>query len=1076
MKSLLGYIALTLCLLLGGSLCAQPSEGAVFDVSATADGGYSLRFRLGAVALQPAGGDTAMLLAEGLPSLAPRAGLPALPRGGVLLSLPRGCRLHIKRQQPAYLTMQLPDSGYHYLAPYTGAAVKDRPAPRAAADKKVYASATAYSAGAPLVVEDLGTMGQHQVVRLSVHPAVYRPAEATVQLLTALDATLTVTGPKSGAATAWPRRYLIVSRPEYREGLQPFVRWKRQEGYDVVELYATSHLRDSIQALLAPHFDPATAIAPPDYLLLVGDVQQLQAYIGTHAPEELGTHATDLYYADHTGDLLPDALTGRWPVNDTAQLNAIVSKTLRYEQGRTLDTAQLRRVLLVAGQELRDPAPITTNGQVTYLGRETKLAHPTLDTVCYHNPASGSQRSEILDDIARGNLLVNYTAHCSNAGWTLPSVTYNHFATLDENQPAIYVNNCCSSNDYSGTCLGEQLLRKPVGGAVGVIGATNSTLWNEDYYWAVGAKYPFSLEPDYDATRLGAFDGWLGRADGIETLGQLLAAGNLAVSAAGSPYDIFYRETYCLLGDPSLRLYTGAPQQAALQATGIVDGATEIGVAATPGAIVTLLQGDSLLGAVDIDATGHGQLALRQSLDSRPAVITASGPNLMATVDTVAVSAATGRAATLRNVTAGDNSIDCVVENIGSLPLDSLQIHLVQDAADSAFGAWIAPQSLTIDNLPPQAQAVATLPVSITATAMRWQATLRLQLGTDSLLCRIVTGHSLPYTPPAATFRLLEADSSTARRLLAGRDYLLETSTTGLSDSLRLAVTALPTTDTVATLLSTNSLTLSPIASPTPLTHLHVQAALHGGAMTEHYGFYLVASHGMDCFEEGMGSYPWQTGGTAGWTVDSNVSHTGRFSLRSGAIDYRQTTDLGIDLLLPQPDSISFWMRTSTENRYDKLLFSIDGQVQGDGVSGETPWRRYSYPLGIGQHSLRWRYVKDESTSAGSDCVWIDDVGLPLALWDAPYGWFGDPSTLGIGTANGEPQLHVSPNPTAGPITLGNRHAGSLRLLDLYGRCLYDTPVEPNATVDLTTLADGLYILLFRTHQGITIHKLIIQH
>lgn len=1080
MKALHRYIILTLCLLLGSGLAAQPAGNALFDIVRTDDGGYTLHFSLGDVALLPAAGDTALLQVAGLPSPAPRAGLPALPQACLLLALPPGSHLRTDQLLTEHTTLMLADSGYHWLSPYAGAAAKDAPEPHAVADKEVYASSEAYRAGEFLHIQELGTMGSLQLVRISVHPAVYRPQEGSLQMLTRLDATLTAIGQPLPRHETLPQRYLIVSRPEYRDGLQPFVRWKRQEGYDVVELYASTHLRDSIKALIAPFFANPGRVTPPAYLLLVGDVAQIQSFVGTEVPTGFNTHSTDLYYAEHTGDGLPDAMTGRWSVNDTAQLGAIVRKTIRYEQGHGLDTAQLRRVLLVAGAEQRDPAPVTTNGQVNYLGREIKLAHPALDTTCYRNPASGAQREAILNDIAQGTLFVGYTAHCTNAGWNSPNITYNNIDTLTENQPTVYINNCCNSNDFSGTCFGEQLLRKPQGGAVGVIGATNSTLWNEDYYWAVGPKYPFSLQPAYDATRAGAFDGWLGQLGGTETLGQLLLAGNLAVTAFGSPYDRFYWEIYCLLGDPSLRLLSGVPTPIALQVTGSVNGATAIDIDASAGAIVTALQGDTLMGVARIDSSGHGQLLLRQALDTRPLVITATGTNLLPLIDTIAVALPEGPAATLRHVVTTDSSVLCTVENTGSQRLGNLRLNLSQDASDMASGAWIAEQNVTLDTIGTQEQATVALPVSVTATATQWQATLRLLDDNDSLLCQLPVSHSLPVTRPTATFRLLAADSSAAQRLQASSHYLLAVTTEGQVDTMTLAASALPTTDT---LLDTTSLSpLSPLSSflfhtPDTLTHLLCQASLQAGAMHEDYSFYIVGGHGMDCFEEGFDSYPWQTGGTVAWQIDSNVRHSGKRCLRSGVIDYRQTSDLSIDLMLPQADSISFWLQTSTEARYDKLLFSIDGETVGSGVSGTTAWRRYSYLVPAGRHSLRWRYVKDESNAAGSDCVWLDDVTLPLALWDAPYGWFGNPATLSIDPIDAHrPTLNIYPNPTAGQVHLGNQTAGTLQVLDLYGHQLYVGTQQPYSTLDLSALVDGLYILHFSTTDGNSIRKILIQH
>ena len=161
-------------------------------------------------------------------------------------------------------------------------------------------------------------------------------------------------------------------------------RWKRQEGYDVTTLYATTHQRDSVRALIR-------TVARPDYLLLVGDAGELQSFVASAPSLELGSHITDLPYADYTGDGLPDVCYGRWTVNNAAELSVVVQKTLRYEQFCDMDTALLRRTLLVAGQEGTQPAPITTNGQVNYLKDELRVSHPEIDTLCYYNPTSGNQ-------------------------------------------------------------------------------------------------------------------------------------------------------------------------------------------------------------------------------------------------------------------------------------------------------------------------------------------------------------------------------------------------------------------------------------------------------------------------------------------------------------------------------------------------------------------------------------------------------------------------------------------------------------------------------------------------------------
>ena len=204
-------------------------------------------------------------------------------------------------------------------------------------------------------------------------------------------------------------------------------------------------------------------------------------------------------------------------------------------------------------------------------------------------------------------------------------------------------------------------------------------------------------------------------------------------------------------------------------------------------------------------------------------------------------------------------------------------------------------------------------------------------------------------------------------------------------DSAWATVTALPTGDTLAQ----SSEWLMPFCTPDTITHLHIAGTVKRGNYTKDYDHWVVAGSRMDSFEEGTTSYPWDCSSLHHWILDSTVHHSGNFSLRSAPIDYRQTSVLTLRLILPADDSISFWCKVSSEFSYDKYTFSIDGIKRAE-LSGETDWVRCAYHLAAGSHTLRWRYQKDESGNIGSDCAWIDDVRLPLALWDSAYGWFGD--------------------------------------------------------------------------------------
>ncbi len=419
--------------------------------------------------------------------------------------------------------------------------------------------------------------------------------------------------------------FLIVSRPQFHEGLQPFVQWKRQEGFDVVELYTETNNCFQVKAQMQSLFDSTDALNPmPRYTLLVGDHEQLEAFHGSMVFNG-ESHFTDLPYSDFMSNYQPETMLGRWPVNNTAELYTVIEKTLRYEQFINMDTAKLKRVLLVAGREYGSPAPTTTNGQVNYLKREVKLAHPDIDTLCWYNPASDSQEVAIATAIGQGACLLNYTGHGIFDGWSHPTMRANMIAAAGTSQPMVYVNNCCQSNAFTGTGFGELLLRMSEGGAVGVIGATNSTLWAEDYYWAVGAKDSLCLEPTYDSNAPGAFDGLMQQRRTTATLGELLRHGNLAVTTSGSDYTNYYWEIYCLLGDPSLKPWIGVPREINLTVDSVHIGQSEVHISGTPGVRVTAVQGSDLLGVSNIDSTGQAVIELQQALNSLPLIVTATG-------------------------------------------------------------------------------------------------------------------------------------------------------------------------------------------------------------------------------------------------------------------------------------------------------------------------------------------------------------------------------------------------------------------------------------------------------------------
>ena len=113
------------------------------------------------------------------------------------------------------------------------------------------------------------------------------------------------------------------------------------------------------------------------------------------------------------------------------------------------------------------------------------------------------------------------------------------------------------------------------------------------------------------------------------------------------------------------------------------------------------------------------------------------------------------------------------------------------------------------------------------------------------------------------------------------------------------------------------------------------------------------------------------TGGDASWFGQSETASDGVSAAQSGVISdnkssWLQTTVTG-------PGTLSFRWKVSSEEDCDVLRLIIDG-TSAKVISGETDWQTVTTDLALGEHTIRWSYVKDYSVSEGSDCGWVDQV------------------------------------------------------------------------------------------------------
>ena len=458
-----------------------------------------------------------------------------------------------------------------------------------------------------VVYEEVGTFRDARLGRIEVRPIRYNPAQNKIVVLSDIEISINfkninkqkVLSKKQIYSSPYfsrnpktinnlygskemvnnsPVTYVIISNPMFRTTLEPFIQWKREKGFKVLDFYTdnpevgttTSSIKSFLEDL---YNNPPEGVSPPTFGLLVGDIAQIPSFSGT-----TGSHKTDLYFFEYTGDKLPEVYYGRFSAQTDEQLQAQIDKTITYEKYQMEDPSYLANHILIAGVD-GSYAPVYANGHIRYAHNYYSNENNGINPYTYlYNDAEGSTTgiasnyssaaTDIRAKLSTGAGWANYTAHCSATAWSNPSVSTLHLSSLTNNgKYGVWIGNCCLSNKFDESeCFGERALRLENKGAVGYIGGSNETFWSEDYYFAVGLG-SITSNPSYQNFGTGMYDAMFHNKDNelnesnkwYVTQSQAIVAGNLEVQASTSSRKNYYWEIYHLMGDPSLMPYLWEP-------------------------------------------------------------------------------------------------------------------------------------------------------------------------------------------------------------------------------------------------------------------------------------------------------------------------------------------------------------------------------------------------------------------------------------------------------------------------------------------------------------------------------------
>jgi len=902
-------------------------------------------------------------------------------------------------------------------------------------------------------IEKLGRIRNSNLANLVISPARYNPRSNNIEVITSMKIEIIFSSQASGSAKSLntesalfnesllkgvlnynkgevvpgysdkPVKMVIITDTAFRKQLKPFLEWKMQKGFDLNVLYkGTGNVGSTYLQLkdtLTKIYNSSDADNPaPEYLLIIGDVKRIPYY-----GQGGSGNVTDMYYGEFTGngDYIPEMYVGRLPVADTTELKNVVQKLIQYEKFQFADTNKFySKALVSAGNDA---------GFVTYMNGQVKYALNnyinTSNQLTEHHflyPQSGN--TSVIDSlkkiINKGVSFINYTGHGAYDGWLyLLSGSPRYYISgssvdlfTNKNMYPLVISNACQTGQFSSaTSLGNKFVLAKNKGAIGFIGCSNDSYWDEDFYWSVGTGN-ISTNPTYETSGLGAYDRLFhthseAPSDWYYTLGQINFAGNLSVSASTSGRKKYYWETYNVIGDPSLIPILGKPSQFNVTIPDTLPNAMKsLYLNIDPFAYVAVSHFDTLWDASFASASGSVALDM-PGLSDDSCLIVITGQNKYPIVKTVYFSTVSKEFINLTSAaisdTKGNNNsradfdepvaLNIKVSNLGSVAAGGLYAKISSSSAyltvtsDSVYIGTLNANSeiLIADKLNMKIAAsvpdMSVAPVKLILKDSNGTNNYSIDIVIHSpeldiagcVMDDITIGNANYIADPGETFNLVFKVNNTGSSDISG--LLLTTSPTSgitiIQENVKSGLIKLgETTDIPVTVKLAKT-----VPSGTVIT---IYSTLDCPPFLINEEFTIRVGKIRESFEaSSFNIFPWNNSSAVPWTITEANSFEGTISAKSGAVTHNGATSLIIKTVYTADDSLKFHYKVSSEANYDYLSFTLNG-TELFKKSGDIPWTLAVIPLTAGTNKMEWKYKKDQSVTGGADCAWIDMIDFAV--------------------------------------------------------------------------------------------------
>ena len=620
----------------------------------------------------------------------------------------------------------------------------------------------------------------------------------------------------------------------------------------------------------------------------------------------------------------------------------------------------------------------------------------------------------VVQAVNEGSFWLQHRDHGLETGWGEPAVRNSHVNQMNNvgKLPFVMSINCLTGKfNYNQDCFCEAWMRRTYNGenagAVGVLCPTETSysFVNDAYVWGVYDLFDGEFMPTYGpyADNTG---NWMPAFGNV--------AGKYFLAQSNWPYNTESKDiTYTMFTahcDAFLRIYTQVPQEMdVVHPEVVIAGLGEVNITAPEGCMISLVKenpedGWEILAVAE--ATGDPQtIEFLPQLPPTEIHLVVTGQNYLRYEAVMGVIPADGPYIVFDNKVLHDEnfnqqldfgetiSLDITMKNVGSDPMEAFEAVLETES-----------EYITITNGTAQYEAMAPNATQTVANAFSFTVADNVPDNTSNRFTITVTNGTDVYVSNLAmkayapvfnlgSMGITEVSGNGNGRLDAGETAKLsfpienkghadaaatEVTMQMLSPYITVAESAVSFDNVNAgeTQTAVYDITISedtPIGYSCPLL-LNVVSGQYA-AQNEYAAKVGLIVEDFELGELGNG---WTNDASHPWRVVTESPYEGLYCVRSGSIGSNGTTTLILSHEAGSNDSISFYYKVSSESGYDKLHFYIDNQEK-ENWSGSIGWTKAAYPVSEGRHSYRWTYTKDGSVNSGSDCGWIDLIGLPAA-------------------------------------------------------------------------------------------------